>query len=168
MHEQSVLVTDLMNLGASEFAIEQERRKLRILELSRFKHFRQTIWDKIRQKVDRKFTPHEHFFSHNLNVRDTNFEPSLSIGNDVGSTNDKIQNLSSKKTKMHKRQLSRTIQMSQNSNLKGYNLNLESGVQDLNLLGKFHQSSAESVDMNIDVQVTKFLLNKILNFLYDI
>lgn len=50
MHEQSVLVTDLINLNASEFAIEKERRKLRILELARFKQFRHSVWDKVRQK----------------------------------------------------------------------------------------------------------------------
>uniref|UniRef100_A0A1I7S228 FSA_C domain-containing protein n=1 Tax=Bursaphelenchus xylophilus TaxID=6326 RepID=A0A1I7S228_BURXY len=52
MHEQSILVTDLKNCGASEYNIELERRKLRILELARFKQFRLTMLDKLKRKVD--------------------------------------------------------------------------------------------------------------------
>ncbi|CAD5207349.1 unnamed protein product [Bursaphelenchus okinawaensis] len=54
MHEQSILVTDLINCGASEYHIETERRKLRILELARFKQFRLTMLDKLKRKVDQR------------------------------------------------------------------------------------------------------------------
>lgn len=144
MHEQSVLVTDLMNLGASEFAIEQERRKLRILELLRFKNFRQTIWDKLKQDVNQKFTQNDEIFSH---FKNDNLE---SIDNDTNETNfDQTQHLNLKKIKMHKLQLSRITQINQNS--KGDSLYSEN--TDSNLLGKSNQSSVESVDMNIDIKV---------------
>lgn len=148
MHEQSVLVTDLMNLDASEFTIEQERRKLRILELSRFKNFRQTIWDKIKQKVDQEFTHHDNqFFPH---FKDDNFEPILSIDNCTGTNIDRTHNLSLKKVKMHKRQLSRATQVTQSS--KGDTFYSE--TTDSILIGKSNQQSL--VEMNIDVKVICF------------
>lgn len=47
MHEQSVLVNDLIQCGATEPAIEKERRTLRKLELARFRQFRKSVLDKI-------------------------------------------------------------------------------------------------------------------------
>ncbi|KHN73253.1 Uncharacterized protein Tcan_11964, partial [Toxocara canis] len=54
MHEQSVLVTDLMQCRASEPAIEKERRKLRKLELARFKQFRKSVLDKLKRNAIRQ------------------------------------------------------------------------------------------------------------------
>uniref|UniRef100_A0A915EB37 Bridge-like lipid transfer protein family member 1 C-terminal domain-containing protein n=1 Tax=Ditylenchus dipsaci TaxID=166011 RepID=A0A915EB37_9BILA len=70
MHEQSVLVTDLISHRPrmSELMIEKERRKLRILELVRFKQFRQSMWDKIRQKVNTR----THHLSGNSSKNDDN------------------------------------------------------------------------------------------------
>lgn len=54
MHEQSVLVTDLMQCGASEPAIEKERRTLRKLESARFKQFRNSIIGKLKRNAVRQ------------------------------------------------------------------------------------------------------------------
>uniref|UniRef100_A0A915Q466 DNA mismatch repair proteins mutS family domain-containing protein n=1 Tax=Setaria digitata TaxID=48799 RepID=A0A915Q466_9BILA len=54
MHEQSVLVTDLMQCGASEPAIEKERRTLRKLESARFKQFRKSIIEKLKRNAVRQ------------------------------------------------------------------------------------------------------------------
>lgn len=54
MHEQSVLVTDLMQCGASEPAIEKERRKLRKLESARFRQFRKSIMEKLKRNAIRQ------------------------------------------------------------------------------------------------------------------
>lgn len=54
MHEQSVLVTDLMQCGASEPAIEKERRTLRKLESARFKQFRKSIIEKLKRNAIRQ------------------------------------------------------------------------------------------------------------------
>uniref|UniRef100_A0A1I7VD79 FSA_C domain-containing protein n=1 Tax=Loa loa TaxID=7209 RepID=A0A1I7VD79_LOALO len=54
MHEQSVLVTDLMQCGASEPAIEKERRTLRKLESARFRQFRKSIIEKLKRNAIRQ------------------------------------------------------------------------------------------------------------------
>ncbi|MCP9260407.1 DNA mismatch repair protein Msh6 [Dirofilaria immitis] len=54
MHEQSVLVTDLMQCGASEPAIEKERRTLRKLESAWFKQFRKSIIEKLKRNAIRQ------------------------------------------------------------------------------------------------------------------
>lgn len=54
MHDQSVLVTDLMQCGASEPAIEKERRTLRKLESARFKQFRKSIIEKLKRNAVRQ------------------------------------------------------------------------------------------------------------------
>uniref|UniRef100_A0AC35FL02 Uncharacterized protein n=1 Tax=Panagrolaimus sp. PS1159 TaxID=55785 RepID=A0AC35FL02_9BILA len=46
-----MLVADLNSFGASAPSIEVERRKLRVLELMRFKEFRQTMLEKLKRKA---------------------------------------------------------------------------------------------------------------------
>ncbi|VDN37554.1 unnamed protein product [Gongylonema pulchrum] len=54
MHEQSVLVTDLIQCKASEPAIEKERRTLRKLELARFRQFRKSVIEKLKRNAARQ------------------------------------------------------------------------------------------------------------------
>uniref|UniRef100_A0A7E4VU99 FSA_C domain-containing protein n=1 Tax=Panagrellus redivivus TaxID=6233 RepID=A0A7E4VU99_PANRE len=51
MHEQSMLVADLSAYGVDAPSVEVERRKLRVLELMRFKEFRQTMLEKLKRKT---------------------------------------------------------------------------------------------------------------------
>ncbi|KAE9555244.1 hypothetical protein FO519_001495 [Halicephalobus sp. NKZ332] len=51
MHEQSMLVADLSSYGVCAPSVEVERRKLRVLELMRFKEFRQTMLEKLKRKT---------------------------------------------------------------------------------------------------------------------
>ena len=46
-----MLVADLSSYGASAPSVEVERRKLRVLELMRFKEFRQTMLEKLKRKA---------------------------------------------------------------------------------------------------------------------
>uniref|UniRef100_A0A158R4Y4 FSA_C domain-containing protein n=1 Tax=Syphacia muris TaxID=451379 RepID=A0A158R4Y4_9BILA len=48
MHEQSILVMDLMQCGATETTIEQERRKLRKLEVARSQIFRKSVLKRLK------------------------------------------------------------------------------------------------------------------------
>ncbi|KAI1727949.1 hypothetical protein DdX_00092 [Ditylenchus destructor] len=142
MHEQSVLVTDLMNLGASEFAIEKERRKLRILELARFKQFRQSVWEKIREKVHR---------NRNNTDESNNTVNYAALADDVDSTS---------KHPDSGRQHSRTL-LSANSSSTATTATSSQLVSNLTVDsilpgGKpaVQTIASESVDMNIDIQIS--------------
>lgn len=130
MHEQSVLVTDLMNCNASELEIERERRKLRILELTRFRQFRHSVWDKIRQKYSSKLAPGE-----NLGTKTKSFPRSIQKSSFLTGS-------------------SITHEMSAPSalaNLKSPSLT--SPTLNSPPITATNQVTSESVDMSIDVQV---------------
>lgn len=57
MHEQSVLVLDLMQCHASEATIEKERRKLRRFEMARSKIFRKSVLKKLKRSHAKERSP---------------------------------------------------------------------------------------------------------------
>ncbi|KAI1727267.1 hypothetical protein Ddc_04564 [Ditylenchus destructor] len=144
MHEQSVLVTDLMNLGASEFAIEKERRKLRILELARFKQFRQSVWEKIRQKVHR---------NRNNTDESNNTVNYAVLGGDVDSASKHADS-----GRQHSRTLlsansSSTVTTATTSSQLVSNLTVDS-ILPSGSKPSMQTIASESVDMNIDIQIS--------------
>ncbi|EJW79808.1 hypothetical protein WUBG_09283, partial [Wuchereria bancrofti] len=127
MHEQSVLVTDLMQCGASEPAIEKERRTLRKLESARFRQFRKSIIEKLKRNASRQ--------------RKKLMEPKKSVGNHEAR---QVVNLLSEQSD-DPSQITDTPKKSvlglQLSGLPSSGRSSESNVM------------SSTVDMNIDVQV---------------
>uniref|UniRef100_A0A158Q731 FSA_C domain-containing protein n=1 Tax=Elaeophora elaphi TaxID=1147741 RepID=A0A158Q731_9BILA len=137
MHEQSVLVTDLMQCGASEPAIEKERRTLRKLESARFKQFRKSIIEKLKRNAVRQ--------------RKKLMEPKKSVG--THETRQVVNTLSSE-------QSDDQSQISSVAAKKNVSLGLQLGGMPKSsergsLSGRSSESNvmASTVDMNIDVQV---------------
>uniref|UniRef100_A0A8L7TDP8 FSA_C domain-containing protein n=1 Tax=Brugia malayi TaxID=6279 RepID=A0A8L7TDP8_BRUMA len=135
MHEQSVLVTDLMQCGASEPAIEKERRTLRKLESARFRQFRKSIIEKLKRNASRQ--------------RKKLMEPKKSVGNYEAR---QVVNLLSSEQSDDPSQITDTPR----KNVLGLQL---SGLPKCSERGSSSGRSSESnvmsstVDMNIDVQV---------------
>ncbi|VDO08844.1 unnamed protein product, partial [Brugia timori] len=135
MHEQSVLVTDLMQCGASEPAIEKERRTLRKLESARFRQFRKSIIEKLKRNASRQ--------------RKKLMEPKKSVGNYEAR---QVVNLLSSEQSDDPSQITGTPR----KNVLGLQL---SGLPKCSERGSSSGRSSESnvmsstVDMNIDVQV---------------
>ncbi|CAG9534922.1 unnamed protein product [Cercopithifilaria johnstoni] len=135
MHEQSVLVTDLMQCGASEPAIEKERRTLRRLESARFKQFRKSIIGKLKRNAVRQ--------------RKKLMEPKKPV--ETHEAKQVVNILSSEQSDDPSGDATAKKNMSLSLQLGGLLQNSERG----SLSGRSSESNimASTVDMNIDVQV---------------
>ncbi|VDO44932.1 unnamed protein product [Onchocerca flexuosa] len=138
MHEQSVLVTDLMQCGASEPAIEKERRTLRKLESARFKQFRKSIIEKLKRNAIRQ--------------RKKLMDPKKPIG--IHETRQVANILSSEQSDDRSQISSATVKKNALLNLQLNELprTTERGSSS----GRSSESNfmASTVDMNIDVQLS--------------
>lgn len=148
MHEQSVLVMDLINCNASELEVERERRKLQILELTRFRQFRHSVWDKICQKYTSKLASSKNMDTKTKSLSRIAPKASLLMSNSgVSGELSSGKNISSALGNL---KLPSSASLSLNS----------SPILATN------QVTSESVDMSIDVQVMTILsFNKCLLFL---
>ncbi|VDN01800.1 unnamed protein product [Thelazia callipaeda] len=155
MHEQSVLVNDLVQCGASEPAIEKERRTLRKLESARFKQFRKSMLEKLKRNAirqrkklmePRKVISIFLFKSFSNSMSDELHETKLETQLDAPS---KISCVTSRKN------LSFGLQFS------GFRcMSSQSGLSQIPDKGQSNKLTAEgnlmtdTVNMNIDVQVS--------------
>ncbi|KAL3998683.1 Fragile site-associated protein C-terminus family protein [Acanthocheilonema viteae] len=137
MHEQSVLVTDLMQCGASEPAIEKERRTLRKLESARFKQFRKSIIEKLKRNAVRQqkklMEPKKSVRTHETKQMANIFSSEQSDGPS------EMSSIAAKKNASLDLQLGGLRKTSERGSLSGRSS--ESNAM------------ASTVDMNIDVQV---------------
>ncbi|VDK65860.1 unnamed protein product [Onchocerca ochengi] len=138
MHEQSVLVTDLMQCGASEPAIEKERRTLRKLESARFKQFRKSIIEKLKRNAIRQ---RKKLMEPKRSIR---IHETKQVGNILSSEQSddqsQISSATLKKNVLLGLQLNELPRTSERGSSSGRSS--ESNVM------------ASTVDMNIDVQVS--------------
>jgi hypothetical protein len=134
IHEQSMLVTDLIHCGTSELTIESERRKLRILELLRFKHFRKTMLEKLRPKVIRGSDGKSVPLSRMTSGSDLNTPNNLAL-----PPNGQLTSMDTTTSETSKTDASVTASMI-----------LENGEMEENIK---NSTSTPNVDMNIDAQV---------------
>lgn len=147
MHEQSLLVTDLISVNANEPTIEKERQKLRQLELMRFKEFRHSMLEKFRKKTDSLTGPEslriKRKFLDAKTIEEEKMENSTTSGS--YSTSYMDDDLSENRSEL---QLSKSEPAKMETMKPMDTLGLPTTTQ-----GKKHSIQPEAVDMNIDVQI---------------
>lgn len=122
-----MLVADLMGLGASAPSIEVERRKLRVLELMRFKEFRQTMLEKLKRKA-------------------------TAVGKGKDGENEKDENVTTARLPSSSF-LQTPGTVSKRGSVESHTGSSNVEVDEKESINKSIAGNEESVDINVDVQV---------------